>query len=315
MKPRIFIVEDEAVVALDIKGRLQHMNYEVAGMASSGEDAMPAVGALRPDVVLMDISLGEGMDGVEAAARIKEQFHIPIVFITAYNDAELIARISLTEPFAYVLKPFEEAELHAAVEIALLRHRLESALYEQKQLLATTLNNIDDGVIVAGDDGKVRYMNPIAEALTGWPVDDALGRPLDDVYRIHPPYTLIARDGTEHLIEFRSGIMVDAEGQWHGFVHTFTDVSEREASRRILEQREREYRMLMEQAADPIVITDSTGRFVAVNLRVCELLGYSREELLAMNGTSILDPEQLAERPAALRPAEQRGESSEQNGD
>ena len=297
MKPRIFIVEDEAVVALDIKGRLQRMNYDVVGIASSGEDAMPAVGVLKPDVVLMDVSLGGGMDGIEAAARIKEQFRIPVVYITAYNDAELIARISLTEPFAYVLKPFEEAELHAAVEIALLRHRLESALFEQKQLLATTLNNIDDGVIVAGDDGRVRYLNPIAEALTGWNVDDALGRPLDEVYRVHPPYTLTARDGTEHMIEFRSGIMVDVEGKWHGFVHTFTDVTEREASRRILEQREREYRMLMEQAADAIVIAGPTGRIVAVNLRVCELLGYSREELLATTITDLIDPEQLQQQP------------------
>jgi PAS domain S-box-containing protein len=298
MKPRIFVVEDEAVVALDIRHRLQELGYDVAGMASSGEDAMSAVGVTRPDVVLMDVNLGGGIDGIETAARVREHFHIPVVFLTAFSDAELIARIRLTEPFAYVLKPFEEAELHAAIEIALLRHRLENTIREQKQLLAATLDNIDDGGIVAGTDGAIRYMNPVAEALTGWTADEAIGHQLHDVYAVLPPATLVSRDGKRYDVDFRSNMMVDDAGTWSGFVHTFTDVSEREASRRALEQREKEYRMLMEQAADAILIGETaTQRIIAVNMRACELLGYRREELLAMKYTDLVDPEQLVHEP------------------
>jgi PAS domain S-box-containing protein len=307
MKPRIFIVEDEAVVALDIRHRLQQLGYEIAGMASSGEDAMSAVGALHPDLVLMDVNLGTGIDGIETAARIREQLHIPVVYITAFSDAELIARIRVTEPFAYILKPFEEAELHAAIEIALVRNGLETTIREQKKLLATTLDNIDDGVIVAGMDGTIRYMNPVAEALTGWTVDESVGRLLHDVYVVLPPSMLLARDGRHYEVDYRSNMMVDESGTWSGFVHTFTDVSEREASRRALEQREREYRMLMEQAADPIIIGNAEQRIVAVNSRACEFLGYPREEMLAMRFADIIESDLLAPETMRIRELQNGG--------
>ena len=268
---------------------------------------MSAVGASHPDVVLMDVNLGTGIDGIETAARIKEHYNIPVVYITAFSDAELIARIRLTEPFAYVLKPFEEAELHAAVEIALLRNRLETTIREQKQLLAATLDNIDDGVIVAGTDGAVRYMNPVAEALTGWTVDEAVGHPLHDVYTVLPPSTLLSRDGRHYEVDYRSNMMVDDAGTWSGFVHTFTDVSEREASRRALEQREREYRMLMEQAAEPIIIGNAEQRIVAVNSRACELLGFPREELLAMRFSDLIEADHLAAEPMRIRELQNGG--------
>lgn len=297
MKPRVFIVEDEKIVALDLQSRLLDLGYDVAGMASSGEDAMPAVGEKRPDVVVMDVHLPKGIDGVETAARIREQFRIPVVFITAYASTDLINRISLSEPFAYILKPFEESELHAALQIALLRHKLEVELYEQKQLLATTLNSIDDGVIVTGEDGMIQFMNPVAEKLTGWPQDEAVGKDLSIVYCLSSDDTLVSRSGTTHRIAARSNLMVDSTGNWAGFVHAFTDVSDRVAARQALYQREQEYQMLMEQAADAIVIADATGRLTAVNSRACELLGYTRDELLALRLQELIDPRDLQNEP------------------
>lgn len=297
MKPRILVVEDETIVALDIRGRLVRLGYEVAGIAASGEAAMLAAGEKHPDLILMDVHLGSGIDGVETAARIKEHFRIPVVFITAFSDDELITRIRLTEPFAYILKPFEEAELHAAIEIAFLRHRLENAVGEQRQLLAATLNSIDDGVIVTGEDGRIRFMNPVAEELTGWTVEEALGEELGVVYVLEAPHTLVSKNGTRRTVEFRSNLMVGGEGQWNGFVHAFTDVSEREAARRELHQREREYRMLMEQAADAILISDPEGHLLAVNSRACELLGYAREELLTMSLRNLFDIRQSEQEP------------------
>lgn len=290
MTPRILVVEDECIVALDIQSRLRKMGYEMAGTASSGEDAMLAVGENPPDVILMDVHLGSGIDGVEAAARIRENFRIPVVFITAYADQELISRIRLTEPFAYVLKPFEESELHASIEIALLRHKLEQELYEQKQLLATTLDSIDDGVIVTGEDGRIRFMNPVAEVLTGWSQDEAVSKELVAVYCVHEPDMLVARNGTTRKVASRSNLMVDSQGNWTGFVHAFTDITDREAAREALHHRELEFRWLMEQANGAIVMTSRKGRILAVNSRMCDLAGYAREELLAMHTSDLLFP-------------------------
>jgi PAS domain S-box-containing protein len=290
MTPRIFVVEDECIVALDIQSRLRKMGYEMAGTASSGEDAMLAVGDNPPDVILMDVHLGSGIDGVEAAARIRENFRIPVVFITAYADQELISRIRLTEPFAYVLKPFEESELHASIEIALLRHRLEQELYEQKQLLGTTLDSIGDGVIVTGEDGRIRFMNPIAETLTGWSQDEAVNKELAAVYCVREPDVLVARDGTMRKVASRSNLMMDSQGNWTGFVHAFTDITDREAAREALHHRELEFRWLMEHADRAILISNRKGRILAVNTRMCELAGYAREELLAMHTTDLLYP-------------------------
>ncbi len=261
---------------------------------------MLAAGELHPDAILMDVSLGSGIDGIETSARIRDLYHIPIVFLTAFSDEEIIGRMKRTGPFAYILKPFETAELHAALEIALLRHRYEQTLDEERQLLAATLKSIDDGVIVTGEDGRIRFMNPVAEALTGWTLEEGNGRDLGIVYVIDLPDTLVARDGTRRIIEHRSSMIIDTNGRWSGFVHAFSDVTEREAVRRSVHQREREYRMLMEQAADAIIIADESGRIRAVNQRVCEFLEYPRDEMLAMKISDLIQEEQSGERSLYL---------------
>ena len=106
-KPRILIVEDEEIVAADISEYLQQMGYLAVGQAASGEQAIALAGELRPDLVLMDIRLEGKMDGVVAAKEIRQRFHIPSVFLSAYSEEATIQRAKLAEPFGYILKPFE----------------------------------------------------------------------------------------------------------------------------------------------------------------------------------------------------------------
>ena len=122
---RILIVEDENIVAKDIQIRLEKFGYEVPGMASSGEVAIRKAEETQPDLVLMDIMLKGQMTGVEAAEQIRSQLDIPVIYLTAYSDSATLERAKVTEPFGYVLKPFEEKELHTAIEISLYRHRME----------------------------------------------------------------------------------------------------------------------------------------------------------------------------------------------
>jgi len=122
---RILIVEDEHIVAMGIKRMLKGLGYTVTGVASSGEDAISKAESTFPDLVLMDIMLKGELDGVEAAKEIKERFDVPIVYLTAYSDSNILERVKKTGPFGYIVKPFDEKDLHSNIEIALHRYRKE----------------------------------------------------------------------------------------------------------------------------------------------------------------------------------------------
>ncbi|MBT9507522.1 response regulator [Rhodoferax sp.] len=127
-KPRILVVEDEIIVARDIQAQLQTLGYEPVGHAARGLEAIDLAGELRPDLVLMDIQLAGTMDGIAAAQAIRTQFALPVVFLTAFAADDTLARVKLTEPFGYVLKPFTERELRTVLEMALYKHKAEAAL-------------------------------------------------------------------------------------------------------------------------------------------------------------------------------------------
>jgi PAS domain S-box-containing protein len=180
-RAQIMVVEDEGIVAWNLAQRLQGMGHTVPVVVASGAEAIDHAAAIRPDLVLMDIHLRGDMDGIEAAAQIRAQENIPIIFLTAFADEPTLQRAKLTEPFGYVLKPFEERELQVAIEMALYKHRMERKLKEREQWLSTTLTSIGEAVLVTDTESRVTFMNPAAEKLTGWRKEDALGRAITDV--------------------------------------------------------------------------------------------------------------------------------------
>ena len=121
----VLLVEDERIVADDIANSLQNFGYTVCGVASSGADALKKVKETRPDLILMDIVLKGDTDGIETAHKVKSLFDIPVIYLTAHADDDTLARARVTEPYGYVIKPFQERELHAAVEMALHKHKME----------------------------------------------------------------------------------------------------------------------------------------------------------------------------------------------
>ncbi|MGZ7118983.1 MAG: response regulator, partial [Methanobacterium sp.] len=118
-KVKILVVEDEKIVAIDIKRRLENMNYNVPEIISSGEEAIERAFELSPDLVLMDIVLRGDVDGIKAAQVIIDKYNIPVVYLTAYSDEKTLKRAKITGPFGYIIKPFEDRELHSAIEVAL----------------------------------------------------------------------------------------------------------------------------------------------------------------------------------------------------
>ncbi len=130
-KAQILVVEDDGIVAMDIKNSLKKLGFSVSAIVSYGEEAIEKVETDKPDLVLMDIMLKGDMNGIEAAGRIRSKFNIPIVYLTAYADEDTLERAKLTMPFGYVLKPFEDRDLKVAIEMALYIAKIDA---ERKQM-------------------------------------------------------------------------------------------------------------------------------------------------------------------------------------
>jgi signal transduction histidine kinase len=146
---RIMIVEDEGIVAWHLAQRLQDMGHSVPAVVSSGREAVQQAAVIRPDLVLMDIHLQGDMDGIEAAAQIRAQYDVPLVYLTAYADEPTLERAKATEPCAYVLKPFEERELQVTIEMVLSKHRMEKAMNQQRaEFLAMLTHDIKNPLSV-----------------------------------------------------------------------------------------------------------------------------------------------------------------------
>ncbi|XGV99679.1 MAG: response regulator [Leptolyngbya sp. BL-A-14] len=183
-KVQILVVEDESIIAADISDCLENLGYSVVAVASSGETAVQLATTVHPDLVLMDIRLQGAMDGIQAAQQIWDRLRIPVIYASGYSDHSTMERAKETGPFGYVLKPIEERELYVVIETALQRHRLDREIESREQWLFSILRAIGDGVLVVDVYGRVRFINVIAEALTGWQRDEAIGQNINDIFHL-----------------------------------------------------------------------------------------------------------------------------------
>lgn len=180
-KIKILVVEDEILVAKDIQNMLRGLGYEVLNVLSTGEEALEVVADLAPDLILMDIVLKGEIDGICAAEKIRAAYAIPVIYLTAYADEATLHRAKITEPFGYILKPFDERELQTTIEMAFYKAKMDNKLREREEWLTTVLKSIGDGVIATDARGNVSFINPPAERLTGWCGNEILHRPLTEI--------------------------------------------------------------------------------------------------------------------------------------
>ncbi|MCI0472480.1 MAG: ATP-binding protein [Ignavibacteria bacterium] len=151
-KIKLLIVEDELLIAEDLSARLRAIGYEITGTVPTGEEALKICETTFPDVILMDIMLGKGIDGIETQKIIKERYNIPVIYLTSYSDAVTVSRAKMTEPYGYIIKPFDERELHTTIEMAVHKHKTETALRDREKELSE-LNKTKDKLfsIIAHD--------------------------------------------------------------------------------------------------------------------------------------------------------------------
>ncbi|NET04201.1 MAG: response regulator [Symploca sp. SIO2B6] len=191
---KILVVEDELIVATTIANKLSRIGYIVTAKVTSGSQAIAKAIETKPDLILMDIFLKGEIDGITAAAQIRQQLNIPVIYLTAYADHNTLERAKLTKPLAYIIKPFNEIELQVAIELALYQNKLERSLQESQEQLETILESINDGVIATDRQGLINFINPTAEKLTGCNQSEAVGKKVTDIFQIFDEVTGTGRE-------------------------------------------------------------------------------------------------------------------------
>src|SRR5580698_399919 len=181
---RILVAEDDGMIAEAICDRLTEAGYEVVARPDSGAGAVEAALTLRPDLVLMDVRLKGDMDGIRASELINQRMRMPVVYLTGDSDQKTLERAKSASAYGYVLKPFHIRNLIVAIEVALDRFAMERRLEDSRLTYAAILASISDGVIATDTDGSVRFMNAVAERLTGWSNREAEGKHVGAVLKV-----------------------------------------------------------------------------------------------------------------------------------
>jgi PAS domain S-box-containing protein len=303
--PKILIVEDEQVVALDLERSLSGLGYRIVGVADNGRQAVQLAEANQPDLVLMDVRLRGPMDGITAAHEIRRRCQAPVVYTTAYTNDETIERAKASAPFGFLVKPYRTKELNATIAMALHQHRVAQEVIAGRTWLGTILDGIRDCVVATDAEGRLRYLNPAAERLLGWRGDEASDKPIEEVYELtdlegrplaarplrrvlagdesatSERAMLLGRDGRRVPVEISATLVRDARGEPSSAVSVFHDISDRlrieraeaEERRRMAERVESTERALTETrgelrglAASVMNAQEEAGRRIAREL-------------------------------------------------
>ena len=305
---KIMIVEDEGIIAMDIRNQLEGFGYEVVATAFSGGEAITLATEHNPELVMMDIVLKGSMDGISAAQTISESLHIPVIFLTAYSDSATLLRAKATGAYGYLIKPFRPDELRASIEVALFKHQLERKLKESEQWFAKTLHCISDAVIATDAEGKIQFMNPVAETATGCQLEQAKGKIVSELITLltesnhtiieNPiPRTLrslavtemdcatllVTQSGVEFPIDEGAAPILADDGTLLGAVLVFRDISARRQMENLLRDSEERFHSAFDLAAIGMTLVAVDGRFLQVNSSLSKIFGYSDDELLRSN--------------------------------
>ncbi len=307
-RAKILIVEDEGIEALDLQQRLTTLGYSAQDIASTGEEAVKMAEETSPDLVLMDIMLGGEIDGVMAAEQIQARSDIPIIYLTAYADEDTLQRAKVTEPYGYIVKPLKERELHITIDMALYKHVMERKLKESEKWLATTLRSIGDAVIATDPKGFITFMNPVAEKLTGWSLQECSDKKLTEIFTIinrdtrqpvDNPVTrvilegnvvglanhtrLIARDGKEIPIDDSAAPIKDDRGNLVGVVLVFRDITEREKAEDALRRSKEQWEQTFNTVPDLVALLDNQHRILRVNRAMADRLRATPDQCMGLH--------------------------------
>ncbi|HHE37146.1 MAG TPA: hybrid sensor histidine kinase/response regulator [Candidatus Cloacimonetes bacterium] len=293
-KKKILIVEDEKIIARHIHRTLVGLGYEVSDIVSSGEEAVEKAGSNPPDLILTDIMLEGQMSGIEAADIIRTNLRIPVIYLTAYTDEKIIQEAKIAEPFGYILKPFEERELHATIEMAFYRKKVERELRESERKYRTLVEKIEEGICVVDEKENLTFVNPATAEIFGCEVKELIGRNLQDFTTPDEfknildqtkirrrgetskyEMKIIRKDGQERIIEVTASPMFEKE-LFFGSFGILVDVTDTIQTKKTLQ----ELKKAVETMHLGVTITDMDRKIIYSNPADAKMHGYEVKDLI-----------------------------------
>lgn len=286
-KSKIMVVEDEAVIALGLKEMLTEVGYDVPGIAFSGEEALEKAKSLKPDLILMDILIPGKMDGIEVAEIVKSDLDIPVIFLTAFSEDKTVDRAKKAEPFGYILKPFQDREVKAVIEVAFYKKEMERALRSSEKRFRDFLDNLGDTAYELDAFGNITYVNRAAEALTGLPIKELIGKPFLPMFvgksqeiAMDAYQRVLNKESLELKLTFTNGKiahfknepLIDEDGRIIGVFGIARDITELVKAEEALKKSEERYRSLAENSKVGFWQTTVEGHTLYINPAMCRML-------------------------------------------
>jgi PAS domain S-box-containing protein len=292
---KILVVEDEAVTGMDIRKSLTELGYSVCAIATTGELAVRKAGELHPDLILMDIMLAGKMNGIEAAELIKKQYHIPVVYLTAYSDDSFLAKAKITEPFGYILKPFRELELKTTIEMALYKFAMEHALRISEETTRVLLNATEDFLFLIDITGRFLTVNLALAKKAGKNINEFIGSDISNLVTqgLLSPRMAAWNLSTAQKIpvrfqeEFRNNWfdtsiypVTTPEGDVVLFAVSIRNVTKDKKMEEQSRQNEEFFRSLIEETSDIIAIINKDGTIRYESPSITRTLGFGPDLLV-----------------------------------
>ena len=278
---KILIVEDERIIAEDIKRCLMHFDYDVVDIVSNGADAIIQTALLKPDLILIDIKIEGEIDGIETAAKILKSHDLPLVYLTANADEATVTRAKRTKPYGFIVKPFEEVDLYATLQVAYYKYKSEKTLKKSEERFRKLIEENTDGIVVVNKKGIIRFVNTAAVILFEKEKKELLNKEYG--------YQIFTKALNELVITRKSGnIRVvethAVETEWEGeaaFLSTLRDVTKRKQAEDDLRKSNLKLRRLMEDIVNGLVTAiEMRDPYTAGHQRrVAELAGAIGKEI------------------------------------
>ncbi|MFN3660359.1 MAG: PAS domain S-box protein, partial [Brevinematales bacterium] len=285
------IVEDEAVVAHSIAQKLVKLGYEVSGVFSRAEDLLSFLETSGVDLILMDIQLQNGISGIEAAGKILRRYRIPVVYLTAFSDDATLEMAAKTEPYGYLIKPFNDRELKATVEMALYKASSLKELAYREARWETMFTHIREGLVVTDPKGLIISVNPAMERLVGLSLENMQGKSLDELFLFSHQvgkagklfFLEVKKTGFRVPVFWDSSVMTNKYSENLGVLHMFHDMSDIVEYEDALSHSEERYRTLVEDQTDWVVRLSEDGTILYANKAMASSLGWEVHQIHGQN--------------------------------